>query len=248
MTNLIRAYSARLFRHKFFIGGTILAFIITYYFTANGVTIHYFGLYEHDFDYALTVSLGIPAFFALFTPFFLGTEYSEGTIRNKLATGMTRTQIYAASFLTMVIALTVMTAAWLAGGLIGANILPDTGFIVKNTAKLFLYNLGNIAFLVMLSMILTNQRVSIVVQFSLFQCGSFLALALQGFMCITEGARYQVLRFLLNFFPFGQWLTSSLIGDKECMMPTGTLMCFSVIIMIAATALGLKVLQKKDIR
>ena len=248
MTNLFRAYCARMFRHKFFIGGTILAFIITYYFTANGVTIHHFWMYETDFDYTLSVSLGIPAFFALFTPFFLGIEYSDGTIRNKIAAGNTRTEIYAASLLTMTAALAVMTAAWLAGGLMGANTLPDAGFIVISTVKLFLYNLANLAFLVMLSMSFTNQRASIVIQFSLFQIGFMAALALQGFMTVADGTCFQVLRFLLNLFPLGQWLMSSLIGEGDLMMSTGTMMCFSVFILIAATALGLNILQKKDIK
>jgi len=248
MTDLFRAYSARMFRHKFFIGGTILAFIITYYITANGVTMHHFGMYETDFDYSLTVSLGIPAFFALFTPFFLGTEYSDGTIRNKLAAGKTRAEIYAASFLTMTAALAVMTAAWLAGALIGANTLPDISFVATSTARLLSYNLANLAFLVMLSMSFANQRASIVIQFCLFQFGSFFALAIQGFMTIAEGTRFKVLRFMLNFFPFGQWLMSSLIGDGELMMSTGTMMGFSVFILIASTALGLSILQKKDIK
>lgn len=42
------------------------------------------------FIYALTVAILIPAFVSL----FVGTEYSDGTIRNKMIIGHTRTCIY----------------------------------------------------------------------------------------------------------------------------------------------------------
>ncbi|MBO4878183.1 MAG: ABC transporter permease subunit [Ruminococcus sp.] len=248
MTDLFRAYSARLLRHKMFIGGTILAFIITYYFTANGTTIHEFGDYQSDFDYSLTVSIGIPAFFSLFIPFFLGAEYTDGTVRNKLAAGKTRTDLYAASFAAMALALVIMTAAWLAGALIGANTLPDAGEIVLNTVKLLVYNLAVIALLVMLSMMITKQSASIVIQFTIFQMSAFAALTFQGLMTVTEGKRYEVLKFLLNFDPYGQWLTASQIGDKVCMMSAGTQMGFSLFIAVVLTAAGVIMLQKKDIK
>lgn len=248
MKDLFRAYSARLLRNIMFIGGTILAFIITYFFTANGETLHHFWQYETDFDYSLTVSIGIPAFFSLFTPFFLGTEYNDGTIRNKLAAGKTRTELYFASFFSMVLALVIMTAAWLAGSIAGASILPDAVYIITSTVRLFLYDLAFLAVLVMLSMMITKQRVSIVVQFTLFQMSAFAALTFQGLMTIAEGRRYEVLRFLLNFDPFGQWLTTSLIGDRECMMSYGTQTGFSVFIMAVMTAAGLCFIQKKDIK
>lgn len=248
MKDLIRAYSARLLRHRMFIGGVILAFVITYYITANGLTLHRFGLYETDFDYSLTVSIGIPAFFSLFTAYFLGTEYNDGTIRNKLAAGKTRTEVYAASFTAMALALVFMTAAWLAGALAGAKTLPDTGYIVMSAVKLFVYNLADIALLVFISMMVTKQRTSIVLQFVLFQTSAFAALAFQGLMCISNGIWYGVLMFLNNFSPYGQWLTSSLIGDAGCMMSYGTQIAFSLFIIISLTAAGMVLLQKKDIR
>ena len=248
MRDIFRAYIARLFRNKLFLAGTALAFAITYYITANGLTIHRFGMYETDFDYTLTVSLGIPCFFSVFTASFLGTEYSEGTIRNKIAGGKTRTGIYAASFAVMAAALLTMTAAWLAGGLLGANTLPDSVFIVQSAAKVFFYNLANIAVLVLLSMMITKPRISIVLEFCIFEFGAFAALAFQGLMVIAKDGAYSVLRFLNNFLPFGQWLTSSLLGDREYMMSFGTLTCFSLMITAAMTAAGLVLIRKKDIK
>lgn len=248
MRDLFRAYSARLFRNKLFLGGTALAFAVTYFITANGLTLHRFGQYETDFDYSLTVSLGIPCFFSVFTAMFLGTEYSDGTIRNKLASGKTRTQIYVSSFAAMALALFVMTAAWLAGALAGASTLPDSGYIAACTVRILFYNLANVAVLVLLSMNITKPRVSIVLEFCLFEMGAFMALAFQGLMCITEGAAYEALRFLNNFNPFGQWLMNSLLGDREAMMSSGMQTGFSVMIIASMTVFGLFLMNRKDIK
>lgn len=41
---------------------------------------------------------------AVFTSLFIGTEYAEGTIRNKLATGSTRVQVYLSNFVSCAVA------------------------------------------------------------------------------------------------------------------------------------------------
>ena len=125
MRNIYKAHCARLFTDKLFIAGTSLAFAITWWFTKNGNEIRHFGMYETDFDYALTASLGLLGFFSVFTPLFLGTEYSDGAIRNKLISGKTRTQIYLSSLAAILTALLIMTAAWAAGALLGAQTLPS---------------------------------------------------------------------------------------------------------------------------
>lgn len=48
---------------------------------------------------------------SIFVPLFLGTEYSGSTIRNKLIIGRTRTEIYFASLITVIIGSLVITAA-----------------------------------------------------------------------------------------------------------------------------------------
>ena len=61
----------------------------------NYISTRQYGDYETQitnvlFIYALTVAILIPAFVSL----FVGTEYSDGTIRNKMIIGHTRTCIY----------------------------------------------------------------------------------------------------------------------------------------------------------
>lgn len=66
----------------------------------------------------------------IFSVLFLGTEYSNGTIRNKLIVGRTRTEIYFSNLITVAAAGMMMLAArWLITLPIGAVIgLDYTGF------------------------------------------------------------------------------------------------------------------------
>ena len=54
----------------------------------------------------------IGAFQAVFISFFLGTEYSDGTIRNKLVVGHQRGHIFLSNFIVCLAASYVFLAAW----------------------------------------------------------------------------------------------------------------------------------------
>ena len=60
------------------------------------------------FTYAQLIGLTA----AVFTSLFLGTEYSDGAIRNKVATGCSRVSIYLAGFVTVFAASVLSLAAY----------------------------------------------------------------------------------------------------------------------------------------
>lgn len=70
-------------------------------------------------------------FYAVFSCLFLSVEYSEGTVRNKLAVGHTRREVYLSSFLTVFAASMCIALAWLAGSLAG---VPFLGFLTLGPA------------------------------------------------------------------------------------------------------------------
>lgn len=86
--------------------------------------------------YFFNEMLAMGAVVALFTVFFLGVEYSDGIVRNKISVGHTRKDIYLANLITCYIAaviqfLTYTLTALLTGGLLigsasfnGLNQLP----------------------------------------------------------------------------------------------------------------------------
>lgn len=118
MTNLLRADFRRLFKSRAFYICTALLFIAG---TALPL-IHYITMHEYpqamSFDmyftvYALIAVIALAAFSAL----FVGADYSDGTIRNKLVAGARRGGVYLSN-------LTVQTVT----GLIVSNGLAEPEF------------------------------------------------------------------------------------------------------------------------
>lgn len=64
-------------------------------------------------DYYFNQAPLIGAFLALMISMFLGTDFSEGTIRNKLSIGHTRKEIFLSNFLSCAFVSIVLTAVWL---------------------------------------------------------------------------------------------------------------------------------------
>lgn len=107
MIKLLRANIARMFRSRFY----ILCLIVGLGFNAYITIDEYFGLkhytdeairsynnYEHMMGNVwISCIFLIPAFIG----FFIGTDYSDGTIRNKLMVGHRREYIYLSNFITV---------------------------------------------------------------------------------------------------------------------------------------------------
>ncbi len=64
-------------------------------------------------DYYFNQAPLIGAFLALLISMFLGTEFSEGTIRNKLCIGHKRDEIFLSNFISCALATIALTSVWL---------------------------------------------------------------------------------------------------------------------------------------
>jgi len=67
--------------------------------------------------FQLVPAVGI--YISILTCLFLSTEYGEGTIRNKLAVGRTRRDVYLANFTAVAAASLALQLAWMVGGCAG---------------------------------------------------------------------------------------------------------------------------------
>lgn len=105
---------------------------------------------------------------AVFIGIFVGTEYSDGTIRNKLAAGHVRRDIYLSKFIVCGVADSIMYLVYILAVLVFGNLL--IGGTTMHAAQLFSYTAVSItamlaltAFLLLFSMSIQNKAAGSVV-------------------------------------------------------------------------------------
>lgn len=137
MSNLLSANFMRLRKNKVFWCSIIFMAAAGAYYPIG----HYMGM-KHD-GYAVHLDDGffICAVFAavllsVFCSLFVGTEHSDGTIRNKMIIGHKRTDIYLANLLTNMAAGTLMCLVWFAAYLCTG--VPLLGFFQVSGAVILL--------------------------------------------------------------------------------------------------------------
>ena len=116
------------------------------------------------FIYTLAVSILIPAFVGL----FVGTEYSDGTIRNKMIIGHTRTSIYLSNLIVCSIAGLGLCISYMIGAFavalplytIDPGILPGAAILVLCS---FLMSIAFTALCTITAMLCQNKALTAVI-------------------------------------------------------------------------------------
>ncbi len=169
MIRLLRANFTRLRQEKSFLFccgamalyALILCFALNYSMHRNNTEIAFDGVFLYG--YGLYGFLAVPGLLmAVFCSVFLGTEFSDGTIRNKLIVGRTRTEIYLANFLTCAAAGILMHIVYAA--VVCAVGIPLFGFFQMSASTLGMLILNGTLMLIsyaaiftMLSMLVQNK-------------------------------------------------------------------------------------------
>lgn len=141
MTNLLRADFRRLFKSRAFYICTALLFIAG---TALPL-IHYITMHEYpqamSFDMYFTVYAPIAVIaLAAFSALFVGADYSDGTIRNKLVAGARRGGVYLSNLTVQTVTGLILCAAYLVPYvIIGTSLLGD---FPENGVRLILVSLA----------------------------------------------------------------------------------------------------------
>lgn len=170
MSRLLSADFAKLKKNKFFwicMAGMFLFGIFTA--VMHYIAMQQYGENEADitnilFIYALTVVFLIPAFVSL----FVGTEYSDGTIRNKMIIGHTRAGIYLSDLIVCSVAGIGFCVSYIIGVLLAG--LPlytiNTG-ILEGIAKLvlcsFVMSVAFTALCILTAMLCQNKALTAVI-------------------------------------------------------------------------------------
>lgn len=116
----------------------------------------------HYFTYHYVVSI----LTAVFASLFIGSEYSDGTVRNKLIVGKQRYSVYLSCFIVVLAACMIMAAVWIVVGLLG---MPVMGNFVTGVNVLACIGIGVLALIALcaiytfIGMLISNRAVSAVV-------------------------------------------------------------------------------------
>ena len=182
MGNLLSAGMYRLLRSKVFYVGILAAVVVEVYgllADSKSFSLDLYGLEEDFFIYSMLLVIEMPAFCGL----FFGAEYSSGTLRSKLVTGVARWKLYTASLVLGAVASLVFSATAIVTGL--ALGFPLIGGFQLEPALLAGYYLCSLAvgiasasFGTMLSLLVSNRAVGLVIgvltAFSLLFVGQYL--------------------------------------------------------------------------
>ncbi|MFD2114227.1 ABC transporter permease subunit [Paenibacillus yanchengensis] len=112
MNKLLAANFTRLWKNKLWYVGIIVMFgwAVIMLVSTDRTNAEVPVLEDFFFQYAPVIGL----FCAVFTSMFIGTEYHDGTIRNKIIVGHTRPAIYVANLIVCTVAGLIMVAVWIA--------------------------------------------------------------------------------------------------------------------------------------
>lgn len=138
MRKLISANFSRLWKsHLFWICmGTMLVYSVAFMLNGCRQAIRNTSEYHYvleDFYFQFAISIG--GFCAIFSSLFHGTEYSDGTLRNKIVAGHSRTAIYLANLLLTFTATLLFLLAWIVGAMVA---IPTLGLWELSPLGLFL--------------------------------------------------------------------------------------------------------------
>lgn len=211
---------------------------------------------------------------ALFTGLYLGTDHSEGALRNRLVTGHSRREVYLSQLGVTATAALAFTAAWLAGS--GAAALFHREFWQLKAGATLCYILvaagSALALAALLTMVgmLTEKKSTAAVAAILLVVGLLLAATwlysrlqepeMESGLIITAagmewgeptpnpryvpGVLRQICEALLTATPAGQVV---LLGDLAVAHPVGSLLSSAGMVLVTTLA-GTALFGKKDLK
>lgn len=277
MNKLLSAGFSRLWKNIFFWGeillmsGFIVFILLTNY--TDGVKYNICYLTDNFWPGCFMV-IGI--FTALFAAMFLGTEYSDGTIRNKLIAGHSRSSLYLSSLIVcFVSSLFICLGGLLAAFLLGIPLFGPLTKPLSHTMALLGIGIMTVAafsaLFTMIAMLASNKTVSAVLCilgfFLLLTAAIYVGMRLdepeicEGFYEMTAngdilpGKPYPNPHYLRGtaravFVFFQDFLPTGqgfqLAGQN--MQPRIILPLYSLLLTITTTLIGIFVFQRKDLK
>lgn len=165
MTKLLSANFIRLWKSKlFWIAEAIMVVIPVLSVINFYIENHKYTDIEPEYAEDLLFANGVFIFFiiAVFIGIFIGTEYSDGTVRNKLIVGHTRSAIYLSNLIVCSVFSVIAQFSYMAAVLgLGLPLLGSSGVSLKLLVKYSVYDFAAIiavtAIILLVSMLIQNK-------------------------------------------------------------------------------------------
>ena len=224
-------------------------------------------------DYYFNQAPLIGAFLALLISMFLGTEFSEGTIRNKLCIGHKRNEIFLSNFISCALATIALTAVWLlTSALLFGLIGPLEMEVSKFIGCIFVsvgFAVSFAALYTVIGSLSSNKAMTIIYTFAVFIVFAIAASGLYDRLCEPEmnegmmlvgtqlvemeptpnplylsGAIRTVCEVALELLPTGQTL---LLSDVAVEYPVRAI-SLSAVFTVVTLLVGSMLFRRKDIK
>lgn len=255
MNNLLSAYFQRLIKSKLYwclLGLMILSGIII-------PILAHREMIAYGTDYTLESRLVwhfliIGFIVAIFCSWFLGTDYSDGTIRNKIIAGNSRLKIYISALLICVIASVILVVAHQIT-IIGLGtwlIAPFKTDIHTISLIMEISILATITFAGINTMIvMINQNkasssiICLVVSLLMFGISFYvLSVLFSSDMAHSDSIVKQIYEFLNIFLPTGQLLNLINLQTTQAT----EMILYNILILVISTGTGIMVFEQKNLK
>ena len=224
-------------------------------------------------DYYFNQAPLIGAFLALLISMFLGTEFSEGTIRNKLCIGHKRNEIFLSNFISCALATIALTSVWLLISALLFGLIGPLEMSISEFVGCILVAMGfSVSFAALYTVIgslSSNKAMTIIYTFAVFIIFAIAASGLYDRLCEPEmnegmmlvgtqlvemeptpnplylsGAIRTVCEVALELLPTGQAL---LLSDVAVEYPVRAI-SLSAVFTIVTLLVGSMLFRRKDIK
>ncbi|MDE6025207.1 MAG: ABC transporter permease [Lachnospiraceae bacterium] len=272
-----RLFKSRLFKVCMFLSGALGAlFIIVRWMDVRANVTAYANLpreYSKADDMIFFGPMFVVFVMAIFTGLFVGTEYSDGTIRNKLIVGHKRSSIYISKLVVCIVANIIIHAIcifvpWGLGSLL-LGVDTGAGVLLAKVFMLFVIVITMTALLLLISMLIQSKSIGSV------SCLSFMLIILliAGYINSRLDAPeyyggYSLVDENGDFIEMEQEKNPSYLSGKKRdiyefvydVLPSGQMftvsygkpknimMVYDIIILIGATTAGVIVFKKKNLK
>lgn len=244
MIGMIKANLYRMFKNYLFIIGLILAAVITY--LAVSVDFEEMISSWSGLKRMIFVSPATIVFYSFFTGIFIGNEYSEGAIRNKIIAGHSQIQIYVSDYIALVIGLVAMLFMWFIGGLV-AGVSIEKKLIIYLIIAIF-YNSAYISIMMAIAFRIKSIVKSIIAGIAVFYLTTNGLLIMNFIVSNSTGVLLKITRIFYNFNGIGQSFIHVGLMDGEINPGNGVQILLSLILAVVAYIAGTMELNNRDLK